>query len=122
MLSTNRRANIDTAFLRRMRFIVEFPMPDAEQRELLWARLLVPLGVTKKKSEAFAEALAPPHELSPAQIKGAALSAAYLAAAEDAPIGLEHLVEGVRREFVKEGRLTSAAPPDLRGARRQAHG
>lgn len=121
MLSTNRRANIDTAFLRRMRFIVEFPMPGVEQRQSLWERLLVPLGVTKKKAEAFAEALAPPHELSPAQIKGAALSAAYLAAAGDAPIALEHLAEGVRREFIKEGRLTSAAPPDLLGSRRHAH-
>ena len=122
MLSTNRRANIDSAFLRRMRFIVEFPMPGVPERTLLWQRLLEPLGVTAKASEGFAATLAPAHELSPAQIKGAALSAAYLAAAAETPIAMEHLAEGVRREFLKEGRLTSAAPPELLGSRRLAHG
>ena len=111
MLSTNRRANIDSAFLRRMRFIIEFPMPGIEQRAILWEKLLAPLGVGKRERAALVEKLAAAHQLSPAQIKGAALSAAYLAAAEGKPIGLDHVSEGVLREFLKEGRLASVAPP-----------
>ena len=118
MLSTNRRANIDSAFLRRMRFIIEFQMPAVEQRAILWDKLLAPLGVPAKRRAELAASLAPPHELSPAQIKGAILSAAYSAEGAGEPIALERLSDGVLREFLKEGRLASVAPP----SRRSAHG
>jgi hypothetical protein len=121
MLSTNRRANIDSAFLRRMRFIIEFPMPGVEQRALLWDKLLAPLGVAKKARQAMVPRLAATHELSPAQIKGAALSAAYLAEAAGKPIGLDHLTDGVMREFGKEGRLATVVPPAAAIARRTFH-
>jgi AAA+ superfamily predicted ATPase len=116
LLSTNRRANIDSAFLRRMRFIIEFQMPAVEQRATLWEKLLAPLGVPAKRRAELAAALAPPHDLSPAQIKGAILSAAYLAEAAGEPIGLDRLSEGVLREFLKEGRLASVAPQPRRRA------
>jgi SpoVK/Ycf46/Vps4 family AAA+-type ATPase len=111
MLSTNRRANIDSAFLRRMRFIVEFPLPGIEQRAILWDKLLAPLGVAKKARQEMVSSLAAAHELSPAQIKGAALSAAYLAAAAGTKIGMDHLTGGVMREFLKEGRLATLVAP-----------
>ncbi|WP_114952499.1 ATP-binding protein [Sphingosinicella terrae] len=121
MLSTNRRANIDTAFLRRMRFIVEFPMPGREERNRLWEKLLAPLGVAARARAAMAEALAEAHELSPAQIKAAALSGAYLAEASGKPIALGHLTEGVMREFLKEGRLAKVSAPVAALPRRRAH-
>ena len=121
MLSTNRRANIDSAFLRRMRFIIEFPMPALEERALLWDKLLAPLGVKKRRRAELVERFAAAHELSPAQIKGAALSAAYLAQAARKPISIENLAEGVTREFLKEGRLASVAPPVAALPRRRAH-
>lgn len=121
MLSTNRRANIDSAFLRRMRFIIEFPMPAVEQRALLWDKLLKPLGVAKARRAEFVAALAAAHELSPAQIKGAVLSAGYLAEAAGTPIALDHLNQGVLREFMKEGRLASVVAPGAAAPRRSAN-
>src|SRR5688572_16202689 len=38
ILTTNLRKNIDTAFLRRLRFVVEFPFPDPAMRRRLWER------------------------------------------------------------------------------------
>ena len=38
ILATNRRSALDPAFLRRLRFIVEFPYPDAEARAAIWRR------------------------------------------------------------------------------------
>jgi len=122
MLSTNRRANIDSAFLRRMRFIVEFPLPGVEQRAILWEKLLQPWGISRAKRAQFAEALAAAHELAPAQIKGATLTGAYLAQSEQKAIGLDHLKEGVLREFLKEGRLASVAPHAAASPRRSANG
>jgi broad-specificity NMP kinase len=122
ILATNRRANIDSAFLRRMRFVVEFPQPEAEQRRLLWDKMLAALGLPPGLRDTCAAALAAEHELSPAQIKGAALSAAYLAAARGEPIGPADLAEGVGREFLKEGRLASVVAANPVPARRAAHG
>jgi AAA+ superfamily predicted ATPase len=93
MLSTNRRANIDPAFLRRMRFVIEFSMPEIEQRRCLWEKMLTALGLSAARRAPLAAALGAEHELSPAQIKGAALSAAYLAAAAGEPIAHAHLAE-----------------------------
>ena len=40
ILTTNLLGNIDTAFLRRIHVIVEFPTPGAVEREVLWQRVL----------------------------------------------------------------------------------
>jgi hypothetical protein len=40
ILTTNQRAALDQAFLRRLRFVVAFPFPDATQRASIWARVL----------------------------------------------------------------------------------
>lgn len=121
ILATNRRANIDSAFLRRMRFVVEFPLPEAEQRRILWDKMLAALGVARRTRTALVPVLAAEHELSPAQIKGAALSAAYFAAAGGGEIGEAELTDGVAREFVKEGRLASVVAAHPVAARRAAH-
>src|SRR5439155_5780996 len=42
ILATNRRKDLDEAFLRRLRFIVEFPLPDIEQREEIWRKVIPP--------------------------------------------------------------------------------
>ena len=36
ILTTNLRSALDSAFQRRLRFVVEFPLPDAAQREVIW--------------------------------------------------------------------------------------
>ena len=39
ILTTNMKSALDTAFLRRIRFVVQFPFPDAEQRAEIWRRI-----------------------------------------------------------------------------------
>src|SRR5919199_4516922 len=39
ILTTNLKDALDTAFLRRLRFIVRFPFPDANQRAEIWQRI-----------------------------------------------------------------------------------
>src|SRR5256714_8018686 len=36
ILATNRRRDLDEAFLRRLRYMLEFPMPDEAQRKVIW--------------------------------------------------------------------------------------
>src|SRR5574340_1611248 len=40
ILTTNMKSALDTAFLRRIRFIVQFPFPDTAQRVEIWERIL----------------------------------------------------------------------------------
>ena len=42
ILCTNRRAALDRAFLRRLRFLVEFPFPDGENRCRIWQKVFPP--------------------------------------------------------------------------------
>jgi len=44
ILATNRRKDLDEAFLRRLRYLVEFPLPGEEERARLW-RYVFPKGV-----------------------------------------------------------------------------
>lgn len=121
MLSTNKRSNIDPAFTRRLRYIVEFRRPEAAEREKLWARMLGLMGVAEKALADIVPPLAAAHELTPAQIKGAALSAAYRARSADREIAVEDIDEGVRIEFRKEGRLVTSVPT-RNSAGRATHG
>lgn len=120
ILSSNRRVNIDAAFTRRLRVIVDFKKPKSPERQQLWERMLALLGVPTKLRSSLVPSLALAHELTPAQIKGAALTAAYRAV--DRPITARDVEEGVRLEFEKEGRLVSPVEETLPVQRRAAHG
>lgn len=118
MLSTNRRGNIDPAFVRRLRFIVDFPLPEEAERKALWQRMLAVLGLAEDSVEALAAPAAAAHPLSAAQIKSAALSAAFLArAGKHRAITPDLLLAGIRRELAKEGRIGELVTP-IAGGRR----
>ncbi|MFG1817773.1 AAA family ATPase [Kribbella sp. NPDC049174] len=106
ILATNLRQNLDEAFTRRLQFIIEFPFPDEGLREGIW-RVSFPAGAPLAGSLDFA-GLARDFRLSGANIRNAALHAAFLAAARGEPIGMAHLNRAIRREFQKMGRV----PPD----------
>jgi SpoVK/Ycf46/Vps4 family AAA+-type ATPase len=112
VLTTNLRANLDSAFSRRFEFIVEFPEPDATAREALW-RLHLPATAPLADDVDLAE-LAAWYALSGAQIKNAALAAAFLAAASDQRIHQRHFLLAVEREFDKAGRAHPGFPPHHR--------
>lgn len=103
LLSTNLRANIDEAFVRRLDAIVEFPMPDAALRRTLWERSLTP--AVPRGDDLDLEFLATAFPLSGGNIHSVALSAAYLAAESGRPVTMPDVVRCLAREYRKLGRL-----------------
>ena len=101
ILTTNLRKNLDPAFLRRLRFVVDFPRPDAEAREKIWRRCL-PDGSHSLDDAAFRQ-LARRIELTGGHLRQITLRAAFIAAAGDTPINLEHISHAARGEFAKLG-------------------
>jgi hypothetical protein len=109
MLATNKKANIDPAFTRRLRYVIDFPKPTAAQRHLLWQRLVGEL-VGADRGAALDESLrviADSVDATGAQIKSAVLGAIFSAGREQSPVGFAHLLRGIDRELAKEGRVVS---------------
>jgi DNA polymerase III delta prime subunit len=106
ILSCNKKSGIDPAFMRRFRYVLEFPKPDRAQRLSLWKNLtreMVGEHVQEELLEQLHQ-LADQLELTGAQIKLSILSALFIAKKERVEIGMEHLVTGVERELMKEGK------------------
>jgi hypothetical protein len=106
LLATNKKHNMDAAFVRRIRYLMEFPRPGTEERRRIWLRLareLLGLEATAALEPALV-AIAEALELSGAQIKLSLLAAMFIARQAGEPLGLPHLYRGIDRELVKEGR------------------
>ncbi|TDV54782.1 ATP-binding protein [Actinophytocola oryzae] len=103
ILTTNLRANVDEAFTRRVDVIAEFPMPDAAQRLALWDRCL---GAAMPRADDLdLPFCADRFELAGGSIRACAVTAAYLAATDDRAVTMADVVESVRQEYRKLGRL-----------------
>jgi hypothetical protein len=109
ILTTNLRSALDAAFLRRLRFLVAFPFPDAPQRAGIWRRAL-PLEVPTRGLDF--EKLARLNVVG-GTIRNIALAAAFLAAEAGEPLGMEHLLEATRGEYAKLERPLGA--PEIAG-------
>lgn len=107
VLATNYEKNIDQAFLRRVHVRVDFPLPSESERRELWARNLV--SGAPMSDDIDLGWLAGRFDLSGAGIRNVVVDAAFLAAAEGAPISMGHLVRGVARELYKLGRMVTEA-------------
>lgn len=105
ILTTNMKQAIDTAFLRRIRFIVHFPFPDSTSRSEIW-RHIFPVA-TPAEGLVF-ERLAQLN-VSGGNIRNIALSAAFLAADQDSPVTMECLLQAARSEYGKLQRPLTAA-------------
>jgi SpoVK/Ycf46/Vps4 family AAA+-type ATPase len=103
ILTTNLRANIDEAFLRRLDAIVDFSLPDEDDRRRLWDKHLS-AGVPRH-DDVDLSFLARSFKLSGGNISNIAFSAAYLAAAEDRAVAMPDLVRATEREYRKLGHL-----------------
>ncbi len=103
VLATNFLQNIDEAFKRRLRFIIEFPFPDARNRLLLW-RSVFP-GQTPVEPDVDWDYLAGQFELSGSGIKNVAVNAAFLAAGAGKAVGMPQLLTALRRELFKSGKV-----------------
>jgi hypothetical protein len=97
LLTTNLRNAIDPAFLRRFRFVVEFPFPDMDARTQIWRRVFpsaVPLGGMDLARFAHLD-------VAGGSIRNIALGAAFLAADAGQPVQAEHVERAVREEYAK---------------------
>jgi len=103
ILATNLRANLDEAFTRRLQFVVDFPFPQAAERQRIW-RTLMPPNLPCAADVDF-HLLAQRFELSGGNIRNILVSAAYLAADNGQVVTMEHLLHGARRELQKMGRM-----------------
>lgn len=102
ILTTNLRSNMDTAFLRRLRFVLEFPMPDAAMRVALWERSLP--SRARWSPGVDLEPFVSRFPLSGGSIHNIGVAAAHLCAAEpEGVLGPEHLVRATYRELEKVG-------------------
>jgi len=101
ILTTNIRQNIDQAFQRRLRFVIEFPRPDARARAEIWRRCLP--QAAHALSEREISLLAHKSDLTGGHIRQITLRAAFAAAAENALIGITHLNQAMNAELNKLG-------------------
>jgi AAA+ superfamily predicted ATPase len=113
ILTTNLRQSLDSAFLRRLRFIIEFPRPDVAAREQIWRRCL-PEGSHVLDDTAFRQ-LARRIDLTGGHIRQITLRAAFIAAAANSRINLEHISHAARAELAKLGMPPVELDADARG-------
>jgi len=103
ILTTNFRKNMDDAFVRRLHFAVEFPVPEEEYRLLIWQRVFPESAPLDPDVDlAF---LARQFKVAGGNIKNVAVTAAFLAAQKDKSIKMDHVIQAVKREFQKMGKL-----------------
>lgn len=108
ILTSNLAQNLDRAYLRRLRFIINFPPPDAAAREKIW-RQCFPSEAPLEPEVSFAY-LARRVELTGGNIRQISLQAAFAAAAEgpEVAIGMRHILRATSAELVKLGRPAMA--------------
>ncbi len=106
ILATNKKQNVDAAFTRRIRYIVDFPRPDATQRQQIWQQVVGELcgEEARQRLDSTMMTLAEGVEISGAQIKNAVLASIFMARRSREPLVMVHLLRGVERELSKEGR------------------
>jgi SpoVK/Ycf46/Vps4 family AAA+-type ATPase len=97
ILTSNMKQAIDGAFLRRIRFVVQFPFPDAAQRMEIWQRIF-PSGTPTEglRLDKLARL-----NLSGGNIRNLALGAAFLAADAGEPVRMRHLLLAAHAEYAK---------------------
>jgi hypothetical protein len=97
ILTSNMRNALDQAFVRRLRFVVEFPFPDVEQRAQIWRRVFpsgMPLGALEWQQVARLN-------ITGGTIRNIAVQAAFIAADARQPLDMRHLGRAARAEYRK---------------------
>lgn len=97
ILTTNLKDSLDQAFLRRIRFIVSFPFPDASQREKIWQLCFPSQTPTKGLNYKKLAKL----NVAGGNIRNIALNAAFLAAEAGEPVTMQHILQASQSEYIK---------------------
>jgi hypothetical protein len=105
ILATNMKSALDTAFMRRLRFIVNFPFPGARERKLIWESVFPKAdesrGLTGTPVEALNYDQLAKLNLTGGSIHNIALNAAFLAAQAGKDVTMPFVLEAARTEFRK---------------------
>ena len=104
ILATNRRSAVDGAFLRRLRFVIEFGFPGPAERSLIWQRCFPTEAACGELDLSLLSRL----EVPGGNIRSIAVNAAFLAAAAGHSIAMTDVVQAARQEYAKIGRPLSA--------------
>ena len=100
ILATNMRSALDPAFVRRLRFIVDFPHPGPEERRRIWKKVFPPETKTNGLDYDRLARL----NMTGGSIHNIALNAAFLAAAAGTPVTMQFVLDSARMEFRKQNR------------------
>jgi SpoVK/Ycf46/Vps4 family AAA+-type ATPase len=106
ILASNYKKNLDDAFLRRLQFAVEFPIPDEAARKEIW------IGMFPENARIGEDVdfnFLSKFKLTGGNIKNIALLAAVLAAEGSGVIGMKEILKGLKREFQKMGKICTPA-------------
>ncbi|HMM41208.1 MAG TPA: ATP-binding protein, partial [Thermomicrobiales bacterium] len=109
ILTTNLKGALDPAFMRRIRFVVQFPFPDADARAAIWRRIFPAATPTHGLDVTRLARL----NVAGGNIRNIALNAAFLAAEDGGLVGMRHLLQAARAEAAKLERPLSEA--EVRG-------
>jgi hypothetical protein len=97
ILTTNMKEAIDSAFLRRLRFVITFPFPDARHRAEIWRRVFPAQTPTEGLRWDDLARLS----VAGGSIRSIALNGAFLAADAGEPVTMGHLERAARSEYLK---------------------
>lgn len=100
ILTTNLKDSIDSAFMRRIRFIVKYRFPEIEEREQLWRRIFPSTTPTEGLDYARLGKLC----VTGGNIRNIALNATFLAAQEEEPVMMKHIKQAAQTEYLKLGK------------------
>ena len=97
ILATNMKSHIDAAFLRRLRYVVDVPFPDATARRLIWQKSIpAEMPCASLDFDALARL-----DIAGGNIAVIVINAAFLAAEDGQPLGMRHLAQASRAEYRK---------------------
>lgn len=105
ILTTNMKSALDTAFLRRLRFVVQFPFPDTAQRAEIWKRAFpAQTPVQDLDIDKLARL-----NVAGGNIKNIAMNAAFIAAGDGSPVQMAHISRAARSEYNKLEKMLSSS-------------
>ncbi|HEV8580954.1 MAG TPA: AAA family ATPase [Thermoanaerobaculia bacterium] len=105
ILATNMKSALDSAFMRRLRFIVEFRPHGEAERKAIWERIFPPETRTESLDFARLARLS----LNGGSINNVAMNAAFLAARNGSAVTMPHVLAAARTEFQKLNRPINEA-------------
>jgi ATPase family protein associated with various cellular activities (AAA)/winged helix domain-containing protein len=97
VLATNLKSALDPAFLRRLRFLINFPFPDTASRAAIWENIFPKATPTDRLDVGVLARL----DIAGGNIRNIALNAAFLAAEAREPVRMAHIWSAARAEYAK---------------------